>query len=1777
MAEIGQLWYSVFLKDMSDKDIDKIKKKFENLNTKLALGLDAKAFDASIKAALKQSAYDVKVNVVVDKANATEALRQAMQRAGTWNGNFTASDLRATRAQEIQRRTQAYIDSQRALERSRDAMAALREQRLADMRASTAQRNAQRALNKELEQQGGIVKTLRNELLNIYSVYTIQNFLRQVVEIGGEFEKQRIALSAILHDAGQATTIFEQIKSLAVESPFGVIELSSYAKQLAAYNIPYNELYETTKRLADISAGVGVDMGRIILAYGQVRSAKFLKGSELRQFTEAGVPLVQKLADKFSELEGRAISAGEVIDMISKRKVSFEDVRDVLWNMTDEGGMFHNMQEILSESISGMWSNLRDAYDIMLAEIAESNNTVLKAGISGLTELMQHWNDLLAVIISAVSVYGAQRVAMGYNNMMLGKENALVLRNALAAKQREVNNLRVAASYRTLTAAEQGKIASSGKLSTAEWQALAASGALTKEYALRLVALKKLNVSQAGHLAQVLEITRAELAAAAASSRWSVALARIGVAMRGVVSAMKGMIPLAALTLVVEAYMKWQQKTEDMKQSIQELSEKAQEGYKNIQSVLTRIGDINLGAVNGDSLIPIISELQETLKNYSPRYNDIQKEADGIAELSERYKYLTEQLEETEEAYKTLETIKSASESANEATDGFFDDSLKENIEDYIESLSDANKQLRALSQYRMSLDNGIQAAMAADIRYRNAASGKSFNEQIKLLRQYDNALKAFSNNVESVYIAALNKYYRKVEESESVFSDDVMPDLKNYVQSLKEGLEAEGWNFDNLTQAQEDALRMAFDDFMNSIPGITEELRKRLESEVLTVNFHIEPVIADYDGQPTLSSYAKLLESASGGNLFTQKELEGVSDASSAYKLWSNAVKEAKEQLEALENINTRLMSEEDADVLNSKLKAARQRVKDLQEAGNAAFKNTSGNTTASTKDLIAEQWQNRISLIEKALSAYREWAELEGKDAAKKRVVENPIYKEVVSYLGIEGGLENPEKIWEEIQGKLGTTKEQDKLRVSLGFKIDDLQRGYLKEQLDRSMKEMEAYISETTEKWNVFNQLFSATGDKTYSMKIAFTDVPYFDEAAEQMRDELEKKMGEEGVQAKIDFTETEEEARHIFGGENSALYKLWLETKKRIEQNGINIKVNAAKAIEDTMSISERINAKENQKSEALRPYVQGTKEYEAIAKQFDDEILELRASLLDLDPAFQRIFGDTTGMSIRQIEKLRQEAQAIIDLVNATGAPVTDENGQIKGYKYKDAGGNDAYIDKDRYEDVQKRIERLGKKAGEVSIAFSRLWDWISGKKGEDGKAKLSFGDIAGDLATIAEEAANASEAIGEMFSATGNDSLADGSSFASDMLNSVSSIASGISSGNPFAVIGGIAQGITSIFQLHDKKLQRQIEASEAETQRLQNIIDQIDRTMEYTLGDSHNIKLVDAENDKRELEGIKAEIDSIRNQPIISIFDVREIGQYAKEAEKLQKRTDAYEEGGAYGYQRELMKEQLEELEKQRQAEIDKKDTDDNAVADYDAQIAEMKDNIRQLAEETADALYGINLKDWASQLGDALYEAWQKGEDGAEAFKKTAASIMGDVMNSILKLSILEPAMQQIQEALFGTDGESGMFGSDFELDNNEVSQIADMLMGVSEKSDDYYDALDKLNDYMEQKYGVSMKEEEEASSGGLSAGIQSVTEDTADLLASYVNAIRADVSIERTIMENLLGKDMPSLSATAQAQLTQLQAIADNTLRNAVAAEAIQDILRKNTNGANSFNIK
>lgn len=401
MADLGNLNFGVHLKDYTEQEYEAIKKKLVNMHVttsaKVGLKVDIKEIEDKVEALLKNKTYKVKLDV---DSESIKKLKEAFKGHGV-----DASELRAMRGVSQIIRADAYVNSQKALEQLRIA-------RMQAAKASDTHNAAMKRTNTTMSSQSRIAGELKNQIANVYSIYTLERFVRGLYTIGGEFQKQRIALTSILGDSMKAETIFNRIKDLAVVSPFQFKELASYTKQLSAYSIPYEELYDTTKRLADISAGVGVDMGRIILAYGQVRSAAFLRGQELRQFTEAGIPLVDELAKRFTKLTGVVTSAGDVFDKISRKEVSFGMVKDVLWDLTNEGGKFYNMQEALAESLAGKWSNLQDAWDVMMADIAESNSGVLSDSLELLTDLMNHWEAVAAILGSLVGAYGFYKTAV---------------------------------------------------------------------------------------------------------------------------------------------------------------------------------------------------------------------------------------------------------------------------------------------------------------------------------------------------------------------------------------------------------------------------------------------------------------------------------------------------------------------------------------------------------------------------------------------------------------------------------------------------------------------------------------------------------------------------------------------------------------------------------------------------------------------------------------------------------------------------------------------------------------------------------------------------------------------------------------------------------------------------------------------------------------------------------------------------------------------------------------------------------------------------------------------------------------------------------------------------------------------------------------------------------------------------------------------------------------------------------------------------------------------
>jgi hypothetical protein len=487
----------------------------------------------------------------------------------------------------------------------------------------------------------------------------------------------------------------------------------------------------------------------------------------------------------------------------------------------------------------------------------------------------------------------------------------------------------------------------------------------------------------------------------------------------------------------------------------------------------------------------------------------------------------------------------------------------------------------------------------------------------------------------------------------------------------------------------------------------------------------------------------------------------------------------------------------------------------------------------------------------------------------------------------------------------------------------------------------------------------------------------------------------------------------------------------------------------------------------------------------------------------LTPAFKDLFVDTTGMASGKLHELWQQAKDLVDLIrNNTTRLVYDENGQIKGRYYKDKDGNEQYIAEDSFEKLNDQTNKLSKKVPEVKVAFDNLWNAIKGK----GKEGYELKDIAHDISILAQEAASTADALSSMFDSLGNESAADIASFTGDMLNSVSQIGQGIASGNPLAVISGIANGISSIAQFHDKKLDRAIRNSQLEVKKLQNAYNQLESVIERQLGSSTS-----GQN--------KVMLDNLKKQRA--------------------------------------------ELQKQYDLEDEKKKTDKGKLEDYKQQMSELSDQIKYFYEDLASEQYNASIKDWAKQIAESLTQAFASGEDAAQAFDNTVAEILRSLATEAIRLQFIEPAMANLRNYMFGDNGiftDNSASGTD--LSSNELVGLSaelEKLKGQIGSSNEYWD---KINDAV----GGILDETGNAASGGLSKEVQGVTEDTANLLGSYLNSIRQSVHVKQQLLEKLVSDDIPQMSYIAQAQLQELNQIAANTKRNADAADKIYDLVNR-----------
>lgn len=1548
MADLGNLNFGVHLKDYTEQEYEAIKKKLVNMHVttsaKVGLKVDIKEIEDKVEALLKNKTYKVKLDV---DSESIKKLKEAFKGHGV-----DASELRAMRGVSQIIRADAYVNSQKALEQLRIA-------RMQAAKASDTHNAAMKRTNTTMSSQSRIAGELKNQIANVYSIYTLERFVRGLYTIGGEFQKQRIALTSILGDSMKAETIFNRIKDLAVVSPFQFKELASYAKQLSAYSIPYEELYDTTKRLADISAGVGVDMGRIILAYGQVRSAAFLRGQELRQFTEAGIPLVDELAKRFTKLTGVVTSAGDVFDKISRKEVSFGMVKDVLWELTDEGGKFYNMQEALAESLAGKWSNLQDAWDVMMADIAEGNSGVLSDSLELLTDLMKHWGAVADILGILVGIYGSYKTAVIAVNV--------AQKSSFAISQMQ--------AYYT-------------------W------------------------------LNKGVKVTKA-----AAVAQW---------ALNSAMKVNPWVFWITTLGAIVTTLTVFQEKVETVAEKIKKLNI---EFSKNIEK---------------------IKEEESKAKGYISRIFD---KTNGID--AQRRAYLNLQ-----KIYPSLfENMK-------------FEQFLLEGEYQAIQKVLSASKEREKVKSAGLVI---------GATNNRNEAQ-RELN-RLKSRREYYQSLDGYENVIES-----LDEDIKKQEEVLSQAQKTLNDALENYsTYKIKKDDKNPAW-FKKATELYE--------------------------------KFGIERLKPDAEG-----GLQKYIENIIGAN----------EDASSTLSEWTK--KEGEWNEETRKSIDkAKLLKNATDEILKTFGRVTKE--------------------TQNTKDPIAEQWEARTDLIDKAVSSYEKWRKIEGEEVASQRVKGISEFAPIFDKNGVNLDLKDPSKAYKYIQGQLDRSKEkQEDLYISLGVKIDKAGIDSAKKEVDNALKEIEKYVSQTGEKWDLYKKLFNASGNKSLSMNIAFGGEVSFKSVVDDLRNQLSKAL--ENTGSKFSVTDVlamkEDDVKKQFGeGVILKLYQSINEESKKMRSESLenllgmiedykdyaqkikDIERNLQKDLADIESqrgqlgeeATDRLIAQRKKKAseDAASTKFEQFKSSEDWAKTFDDLDRLSSATLSRLIKNLEE-FKNTTGQSLKVnefkelvnvLKKLRDESESrnpfktlsdgIKEYAEATeklkkaqkelgfiqdGGKVTTGVSEMSHTETKKTDGGLSY--------QTKVVDKLTPKLKTLADAEKEVTDAQDKQNEASDKVQVGFGDIV-DMANLLIGTLGD---LGSAFDALGNDSIGDTLStvqeVAGGLLNTAqggATLFAGISSGNPMAIMQGatgVVSGITgiigSIAKAHDKKLDKTIQRSQLEVKKLSNDYKNLQSVIERQLG----------------------AVTQSQSKEMIA---------------NLQK--------------------QQEEVQKQMKAEQDKKDSDASKIEDYKQQYIELGEQIKYFYEDLASEQFGIDLKGWSDQISEALVNAFANGEDAAKAFDNTVADIMRNVIKEMISLNVIKPAMNNLKDYLFGDKGiftDSSAGGTNLtEQESAGLMQQLGSLRGTisdSKKIWDYLNAAAK-------KMGISL--EETNASNTLSKGIQeNITEETANILASYINGIRADVSVKRALLEKWGNEILPKYNVIAEQQLTQLRAIANNTLRSAQNTEA------------------
>lgn len=1778
-----------------------------------------KEYGNSVKLQVDTTQIETKIKDIENQFN---YLKSILQRLGSRDSTALGLITNVGDQREVQLANRV-ADAQREANREAQRGIELEQKRQQEIAQSAAKaRNnlaaAFAGANAEAKKMQSIVGDIKSLFLQGGIVFGAQQFFNSIVQTGGEIVQQHVALRSILGDVQKADELFAQTQQLALQSQFKFGELNRDVKQLAAFGVEANDLYDTTKRLADIASGLGVDFGRLGLAFGQVKARSWLDGKELRQFAYAGLPLLQKITDLYNS-EGKNgrknYTQADVKKMISGRQVSFEDVQKVLWKMTDEGGQFYNMQLVLSETLLGRWNKLIDAWDIMLGKFAEGKNVIggtFSFIINRVTDLVLALDKLSPAMLSFGAIFAARKLGMmasgklglgstnkNYTQQMNAQlrtyaiEQQQLVTEGKITQQKALQNVQARAYLLSDTASRanaMSRLALEGKMSVLQMQKAVKEGLVTKELIRQLAVMGQITARQE----QII------LGGTRFAAVMNMGISKIGGGIKSLFTMLGGWWGLA-IGLAVQTFSSYSSDMDRISENAKGFRDSAYNKKKNYEDELA-----NEKPANSADLQQRVNSMKELLRNSGDYTQTIEDQITRAKNLNEQYDILNKGIvaarnNSQQEANDSDVVAGALGASGGWGSGNPFADTMEDAVEDLNEAVIKYQTLLSGLDEDTKSRMDSVanqflkpeERAMSLDEKIRILAERGGANWDSFVLKS-SNGSNDIANSIYKIGIRA-----NKVSDQINEIAKKNIPRIINF---LKKSFNLFGVDFSKWCNRNSSRFASMIERMLDACKVNVPQIREYLKSIFYQEAGAKQPKKAgggkvEKPKTPMQQRVRRNLSKTgkSKARVETQATmLDSYLDETSDYNTDNNLQTELQNRYNEYKNRENKFkrgkiskaLRDEAWESYNSLNQAAWEglgyKFYPQDKKSNKVPKGRNRNS-GRKEDIELKRLQERLSSLKSARQMYQKYKSIMPDEEAKKKTYN--LFPEVTGL-----NLDDYQKaVHSLLEGFSINTTERKKFQTSIYREVAEwLFDEKDKKEYERKAADFNESMNKLSERWDLYKSLLEKTGSKFFA-ESAWVDAFQMDDKTKSLMDEYYANYHEIfNLQNSLNMTDGEAKEKLKLPNQ----YEEWKKITELLRGNYVKSLQNAADIIEKTedyedkiLKIRERYNeliSKTNDPGIKARYEIQRDKEIGQVKLdkfKNSSDYLNFYGAIVSLGMDKAQTIGARIRQNINEAlqsgaidarEYAKEIKQLDEQLSKLTNPRKTFLNGGLKGMaeqKISDASEQMTIAASKIAEG--KKVRELGLKMGDENL-IGRGDSMIASGKAmmkaaeilfKDGtKAKESLDKFANVVSIIDQNVQGMSEAfndIKETASLLGADTESDGWQDASaffetfsGMSSSLSKVVTSAESGN----VGGILAGVTGIFtspikafaKAHDAKLDRQIKLAERQLNELKNLSNNISSVIEKTLGGIYsydrssdaNKKLNDVKNDYKAWDAF-SKTDFGKN-----FFGGRNFSHYSKETYDAVMKTET--NPSAYADQLALLHAQEDELRKQRQSEEDKKKTDKDKIADYDQQIKEMQLQIKTFAQDFLKDVYSIDMKSWGNQLTDTVVSAWTKGEDAVEAYKNKVKEMVREVTKNIVSQKIMEKALEKPLEWLTGILDEKG------KLDETDMDDFADKLYQVGEN---VVPQLTGIFDALKEK-GLDLREN---GSSSLTNSIKGITEETGDLFASYLNAIRLDVSVIREMQ----GKFLPEMSEISKSQLTQLNLIAQNTLRNADAAERIEKI--------------